>query len=95
MAKSPTPLVIGLHPSVTLSQEFREYLEEKGHTLIVFGPDTTMEDILKCDIILGPNCYNYDGPLDQKIFDLLSKSARQLVRERKRKEKHGNRQPAG
>ena len=80
MAKSQTPLKVGLLEGVTVDPDLLHLCAERGHEFIT-------GDLQECDVILGPECYNYKGVLGEKEFNLITKSARQLVRERKREEK--------
>ena len=79
MSKSPTPLVYGLLPGVSLEDESE--LIEKGHSIHRF------DNLGMCDIILGPQCYNTEGELSKKQLDVLTKSTRALVRAKKKAER--------
>ena len=84
--KSPTPLIVAYCPGVELTQEFKEWCEEKGHRM---EPLALFADPTVIDIILGPHVYNHQGPLEKKHFDLYTKSMRATMRETKKAMKGG------
>ncbi len=85
--KSQTPLKLAYTDGVLISEEFKQWCEEKGHDLIplqhVEWDDENEPIISQPAIILGPHCFNYQGELEKKQFDLFTKSLRQTMRENK------------
>ena len=85
MAKSSTPLTIVYTHDVIISN--KEILEESGYTLIKWEIYLDIREKPEVHLFLGSPFYHWQGPIDKKIINIMTKAERAAIQAAKRAEK--------
>ena len=75
--QSQTPMHIHFIGDANLPLDTLQRLQSQGYTFSYRVDEQP-------DIIFGPRCYNYSGEIDEKTFNLVTKSTRARIRAEKK-----------